>query len=264
MAVRDRALLELLYSCGARISEAISLDVDDIDLGTRTARVLGKGRKERTVPFGVPAADALRHWQQQLAGLGARTELFGGPFLARLSLYEPGASRSAEEDSFVAAVRAAERCRANGVLVGCFRPPSVPGAVARRVTSGDPGHDPGERLDRASDPSRFAAPIVVANAAHAQEIEEQLGDALHRAGRRVKVIEHCTHMLADAVDVAAVESGVPGGPGGRGGRRACGDEAVGVVGRNVVLSHEELHGGGGPLDQGGIVAQQVGEGRCLV
>ena len=95
-------------------------------------------------------------------------------------------------------------------------------------------------------------------------LEEQFGDALHRARRRVKVIEHRTHMLADAVDVAAVESGVPSGPGGRGGRRACGDEAVGVVGRNVVLGHEELHGGGGPLDQGGIVAQQVGEGRCLV
>lgn len=47
------------------------------------------------------------------AGLGARTELFGGPFLARLSLYEPGAPRSAEEDSFVAAVRAAD-----GIIVG--------------------------------------------------------------------------------------------------------------------------------------------------
>lgn len=58
-AMRDRALLELLYSCGARISEAIALDVDDIDPDSRAVRLRGKGGKERVVPVGGPAIDAV-------------------------------------------------------------------------------------------------------------------------------------------------------------------------------------------------------------
>lgn len=58
-ALRDRALLELLYSCGARISEAISLDVDDIDTDLRAVRLHGKGGKERLVPLGGPAIEAI-------------------------------------------------------------------------------------------------------------------------------------------------------------------------------------------------------------
>ena len=58
-ALRDRALLELLYSAGLRISELVALDVDDVDLTLRTVRCLGKGRKERIVPFGRPAARAV-------------------------------------------------------------------------------------------------------------------------------------------------------------------------------------------------------------
>jgi integrase/recombinase XerD len=57
--LRDRALLELLYSCGARISEATSLDVDDIDTDARAVRLRGKGGKERVVPVGGPAVEAL-------------------------------------------------------------------------------------------------------------------------------------------------------------------------------------------------------------
>lgn len=58
-ALRDRALLELLYGAGLRISELVALDVDDVDLVSRTVRCLGKGRKQRIVPFGRPAARAL-------------------------------------------------------------------------------------------------------------------------------------------------------------------------------------------------------------
>ncbi len=57
--LRDRALLEFLYSCGARISEATSLDVDDLDRDVRAVRLRGKGGKERLVPLGGPAIDAL-------------------------------------------------------------------------------------------------------------------------------------------------------------------------------------------------------------
>ena len=60
-ALRDRALLELLYSTGARISEAVNLDLDDLDLtpGAAAVRLFGKGSKERVVPVGSFAVDAL-------------------------------------------------------------------------------------------------------------------------------------------------------------------------------------------------------------
>ncbi|WP_226533273.1 tyrosine recombinase XerC [Microbacterium paraoxydans] len=57
--LRDHAALELLYGSGMRVSELCGLDIDDLDLDRATARVLGKGAKERVVPFGVPARDAL-------------------------------------------------------------------------------------------------------------------------------------------------------------------------------------------------------------
>lgn len=60
--LRARALLEMLYSTGLRCAELVSLDVDAVDLEARALRVLGKGRKERWVPFGRAAADALLAW----------------------------------------------------------------------------------------------------------------------------------------------------------------------------------------------------------
>ena len=59
---RDLALLELLYASGLRVSELIQLDWPDVELEARTLRVLGKGGKERMVPFGEPAAEALERW----------------------------------------------------------------------------------------------------------------------------------------------------------------------------------------------------------
>ena len=60
--LRDRAALELLYASGIRVGELTALDIDDLDLGTGVVRVMGKGGKERTVPFGGPASQALRDW----------------------------------------------------------------------------------------------------------------------------------------------------------------------------------------------------------
>ncbi|TNH23305.1 tyrosine recombinase XerC [Micromonospora orduensis] len=60
--LRDRVLLELLYATGVRVSEACGLDVGDVDHGRRVVRVFGKGGRERSVPYGVPAQRALDEW----------------------------------------------------------------------------------------------------------------------------------------------------------------------------------------------------------
>ena len=62
VSVRDWAILELIYATGIRVSEACSLTTSSVDAAALTVRVLGKGDKERTVPFGVPARDALDQW----------------------------------------------------------------------------------------------------------------------------------------------------------------------------------------------------------
>jgi len=60
--LRDRAALELLYATGVRVGELVGLDVDDVDLSADVLRVVGKGDKERRVPFGVPARRAVLAW----------------------------------------------------------------------------------------------------------------------------------------------------------------------------------------------------------
>ena len=62
LALRDRLMVELLYATGIRVSELCGLDVDDVDTGRHVLRVLGKGDKQRTVPFGEPASRALASW----------------------------------------------------------------------------------------------------------------------------------------------------------------------------------------------------------
>jgi integrase/recombinase XerC len=78
---RDRAILEIFYASGLRLSELVGLDTEDIDLGRRMLRVLGKGGKERLVPFNRAAADAIRAW------LPDREAIAGGS--------EPASGRSA-------------------------------------------------------------------------------------------------------------------------------------------------------------------------
>ncbi|MFF5179073.1 tyrosine recombinase XerC [Micromonospora sp. NPDC000316] len=72
VSLRDRVLLELLYATGVRISEACGLDVADVDHERRVIRVLGKGGRERSVPYGVPAQRALDDWLRR-----GRPELVG-------------------------------------------------------------------------------------------------------------------------------------------------------------------------------------------
>ncbi|MFH1176715.1 MAG: tyrosine-type recombinase/integrase [Acidobacteriota bacterium] len=89
---RDRAALELLYGAGLRAAELVGLDLDDIDLTRRLARVLGKGSKERIVPFGRQAQAALRvylpvrgDWRREAKALAAGEPLFVNQRGGRLS-----------------------------------------------------------------------------------------------------------------------------------------------------------------------------------
>ncbi|AFU04172.1 tyrosine recombinase XerC [Nocardia brasiliensis] len=74
MALRDRLIVELLYSTGIRVSELCGLDIEDVDRERRVVRVLGKGNKERSVPFGVPADEAIGAWLRHGRPAFATTE----------------------------------------------------------------------------------------------------------------------------------------------------------------------------------------------
>lgn len=79
IALRDHALMELLYATGMRVAELCAVDLGDSDLDSRLVRVFGKGSKERMVPFGLPAERALRSWID--AGRGALVTSASGPAL---------------------------------------------------------------------------------------------------------------------------------------------------------------------------------------
>ena len=115
-ALRDRALLEVLYGCGARVSEAIGLDVDDLDLGEdadaaagAVVRLFGKGDKERIVPLGRYAAEALEAWlvrgRPALAGKGRGS--------AAIFLNQRG-GRLSRQSAWTIIQRAAERADLSG------------------------------------------------------------------------------------------------------------------------------------------------------
>ncbi|MBJ7258885.1 MAG: tyrosine recombinase XerC [Chthoniobacterales bacterium] len=86
MSLRDAAILELFYSSGLRLAELASLDVGDIDPYNETVRVLGKGSKERIVPVGEPALQAIQEYRQ-------RAKVPSGPlFISKLRKRLGGAS----------------------------------------------------------------------------------------------------------------------------------------------------------------------------
>ncbi|HWE87829.1 MAG TPA: tyrosine recombinase XerC [Pseudonocardiaceae bacterium] len=103
VAVRDQAVVELLYASGIRVSELCGLDIDDVDYARRVVRVIGKGSRERTVPFGVPADRALRRWQGEgrprLVAVRSPPAFFLG---ARGGRLDPRTARRAVHDAMSA------------------------------------------------------------------------------------------------------------------------------------------------------------------
>lgn len=99
VALRDHLVVELLYSCGIRVAELCGLDVHDVDTGRRLLRVVGKGDRERSVPYGVPADRALSAWLD--TGRPALATERSGPSLllgARGGRLDPRAARRVVND----------------------------------------------------------------------------------------------------------------------------------------------------------------------
>ncbi len=94
---RDRAILELFYASGLRLSELVGLDLDDLNLSARMVRVLGKGRKERIVPFNHASEDALRAWLKDRAAFAPDSS----PPLTRKSQKPPAKYVRRREPLFV-------------------------------------------------------------------------------------------------------------------------------------------------------------------
>jgi integrase/recombinase XerD len=107
LALRDRALLEVLYGTGARISEAVGLDVDDLDTVDGTVLLRGKGGKERLVPVGSYALEAVDAYlvrgRPDLVAAGSTTERAGALFL------NARGGRLSRQSAWAVLVRAAER-----------------------------------------------------------------------------------------------------------------------------------------------------------
>jgi integrase/recombinase XerC len=100
---RDRAILELFYASGLRLSELESLDIDSVDLSARMLRVMGKGRKERMLPFNQAAGQAIRTWLRDRAEVERRAQRTSRP-PDRATKYTEHGSRAATRPA-----RSAER-----------------------------------------------------------------------------------------------------------------------------------------------------------
>jgi integrase/recombinase XerC len=83
VAVRDEAMIEVLYATGIRVSELVGLDIGSVEPHRRMLRVLGKGRKERMVPFGIPAEKALHRWIHESRQVLAHQESGAALFIGR-------------------------------------------------------------------------------------------------------------------------------------------------------------------------------------
>ena len=110
LALRDRALLEVLYGTGARISEAVGLDVDDLDLEAGEVLLRGKGSKERIVPVGSFARDAVAAYltraRPELVSTGSTSGGRGG---AHAMFLNARGGRLSRQSAWTVLVRAAER-----------------------------------------------------------------------------------------------------------------------------------------------------------
>jgi integrase/recombinase XerC len=162
LAMRDAAVLELLYASAIRVSELCQLDAGGLDTGRRTVRVFGKGRKERVVPVGVPAVRAVARWEELgrpvLANSRSGTALFLG---ARGGRLDPRTARRIVH----ARLRDANLGGSAGMLAG--EPGAGDGEAAR---AGQAVRDAGPHAIR-----HTAATHLLEGGADLRSVQEMLG-----------------------------------------------------------------------------------------
>ncbi len=131
LRVRDRALVELLYAAGLRVSEATGLDADDLDLAEATVRVIGKGDRERMLPLGEPAVDWLARYDREtrsgLLALGRAPGARGGPLFLG-----PRGRRMTRQEAWSVITRAA----AAAGLAGSVTPHTLRHSFATHLLEG--------------------------------------------------------------------------------------------------------------------------------
>ena len=125
-AQRDRALLEVLYACGARVSEAVSLRTGEIEPSLRVLRLTGKGSKTRIVPLGQRAKEALERWMN-----GGRTKIPGSARAERVFL-----TRSGRPMTRVDAWRAVKSAAARAGLPARISPHTLRHSFATHLVEG--------------------------------------------------------------------------------------------------------------------------------
>jgi integrase/recombinase XerC len=142
---RDRAILELFYASGLRLSELVGLDLEDINLGGRMVRVLGKGRKERIVPFNTKAADALKAYLRDREAIVSGRLFESMKQARRKAPAEPASAVSASASAAAGAAAAVARAAGAGAgaravgaaAVASKRSTLAPAPASRRRDDGD-------------------------------------------------------------------------------------------------------------------------------
>lgn len=184
LALRDNAILETLYATGIRVAELCGLDLEDIDFSVRLLRVLGKGGTERMVPFGEPAAVALRGWLDH-----------GRPALVAGHARSHPEARSANQES--------RRVAESAVFLGA-RGGRIGQRAVRRIVHGAVDAVPGAADMGPHGLRHSAATHLLNGGADLRSVQELLGHATlattqlytHVTVDRLKAIHDRTHPRA--------------------------------------------------------------------
>ncbi|MFC6869821.1 tyrosine recombinase XerC [Haloechinothrix salitolerans] len=186
--LRDTAILETLYATGIRVAELCGLDRDNIDFSMRLLRVLGKGGTERVVPFGKPAAVALRGWLDH-----GRPRLLAGRTT----------SHGASADSSTGAVEGSRRVAGDAVFLG-VRGGRIDQRTVRKIVHAAVGSVPGAADMGPHGLRHSAATHLLNGGADLRSVQELLGHATlattqlytHVTVERLKAIHDRTHPRA--------------------------------------------------------------------